>query len=127
MFGLGSLEHNFEGSGLVQVHCSKVLLVQVRFGFTKMKRFIRVYGSGSGSVRHPGSKLGKAINSFYSFKNDPNIETDVICAFANSSGIYRNKATAASLSSNIHGVGSWPLYTGNSAKLLSFLHFNSFF
>ena len=27
--------------------------VQVRFGFTKMKRFIRVYGSGSGSVRHP--------------------------------------------------------------------------
>ena len=37
----------------VQVHCSKILLLQVRFGFTKMKRFIRVYGSGSGSVRHP--------------------------------------------------------------------------
>ena len=30
------------------------MLVQVRFGFTKMKRFIGVYGSGSGSVRHPG-------------------------------------------------------------------------
>jgi len=28
-------------------------VVQVRFGFTKIKRFIRVYGSGSGSVRHP--------------------------------------------------------------------------
>ena len=57
MFGLGSLEHNFEGSGLVQVHCSKILLVQVRFGFTKMKRFIWVYGSGSGSVRHPAKKV----------------------------------------------------------------------
>ena len=33
------------------------MLVQVRFGFTKMKRFIRVYGSGSGSVRHPGFAL----------------------------------------------------------------------
>jgi len=37
----------------VQVHWSKILLVQVRFGFTKMKRFIRVFGSSSGSVRHP--------------------------------------------------------------------------
>ena len=27
-----------------------LLGVQVRFGFTKMKQFIRVYGSGSGSV-----------------------------------------------------------------------------
>ena len=50
---MGSFEHNFEGSSLVQVHCSKILLVQVRFGFTKMKRFIQVYGSGSGSVQHP--------------------------------------------------------------------------
>ena len=41
----------------VQVHWSKILLVQVRFGFTKMKRFIRVCGSGSGSVRHPGFKV----------------------------------------------------------------------
>ena len=54
------------GSGSVRVHLSTILRVQVwfrftevkfcwfRFGFTKMKRFIQVYGSGSGSVRHPG-------------------------------------------------------------------------
>ena len=32
-----------------------------------MKRFIRVYGSGSGSVRHPGvdDQLLRAIKSFY--------------------------------------------------------------
>ena len=69
--GLGSLEHNFEGSGFVQVHWSKILLVQVRFGFTKMKRFIRVYSSGSGSVRHPGcnarfwSKKKIALSIFF--------------------------------------------------------------
>ena len=72
---MGSLEHNFEGSGLVQVHCSKILLVQVRFGFTKMKRFFRVYGSGSGLVRHPGLiKADFAIkfcfDSFFRFWGD---------------------------------------------------------
>ena len=46
----------------VQVHWSKILLVQVRFGFTKMKRFIRVYSSGSGSVRHPGCNLSRAVD-----------------------------------------------------------------
>ena len=35
--GLGSLEHHFRGSGLVQVHSSKILLVQVRFGFIDLK------------------------------------------------------------------------------------------
>ena len=46
------------GLGSVWVHLSTILRVQVRFGFTKMKRFIRVYGSGSGSVRHPGRNAG---------------------------------------------------------------------
>ena len=35
--GSGSLEHHFRSSNLVQVHSSKVLLVQVRFGFTDLK------------------------------------------------------------------------------------------
>ena len=64
-FGLGSLEHNFEGSGLGQVHCSKILLVQVRFGFTKMKGFIRVYGSGSGSVRHLGYEIKQLCDTMF--------------------------------------------------------------
>ena len=34
---MGSLEHHFRGSGLVQVHSSKILLVQVRFGFIDLK------------------------------------------------------------------------------------------
>ena len=34
---MGSLEHHFQGSGLVQVHSSKILLVQVRFGFIDLK------------------------------------------------------------------------------------------
>ena len=42
------------GSGSGWVHLSTILMVQVWFRFTKMKRFIRVYGSGSGSVRYPG-------------------------------------------------------------------------
>ena len=41
--------------------------VHVRFGFTKMKRFIRVYGSGSGSVRHPGIYITKICNYDCSF------------------------------------------------------------
>ena len=54
------------GSGSVWVHLSTILRVLVSFRFTevkldgsgsvrftKMKQFIRVYGSGSGSVRHP--------------------------------------------------------------------------
>ena len=36
-FGLGSFEHHFRDSGLVQVHSSKILLVQVRFGFIDLK------------------------------------------------------------------------------------------
>ena len=39
------------------------MLVQVRFGFTKMKRFIRVYGSGSGSVRHPDSNSSSSTSN----------------------------------------------------------------
>ena len=61
--GCRTVSNNGSGSGLVPAQ--NILAVQVRFkfpqvkfywfwfGFTKMKRFIRVYGSGSGSVRHP--------------------------------------------------------------------------
>ena len=35
--GSGALEHYFRGSGLVQVHSRKILLVQVRFGFIDLK------------------------------------------------------------------------------------------
>ena len=34
---MGSLEHHFGGSGLVQVHSRKIFLVQVRFGFIDLK------------------------------------------------------------------------------------------
>ena len=60
--GSGSVWVHLSTMLRVQVHGSKILLVQVRFGFTKMKRFIRVYGLGSGSVRHPGIDIVSVVN-----------------------------------------------------------------
>ena len=67
--GCRTVSNNGSGSGLAPAQ--NILAVRVWFAwtqfwgfrFTKMTRFIRVYGSGSGLVRHPG------INTKWSLLN----------------------------------------------------------